>query len=152
MFFTESCARQRHCFVSQLSCLLFCWSVASLSLLSLSQRLRLTFPSVLTAAFLRERELLETLHSPYSTVMSSSQEHTYNTDIHTVRIKKRQKDCKLQIIYILYKYEAAQLFSTLIIFRNVSWVVNQNIRMISEGSCDTDMCLAKTGIHLWFFF
>ncbi len=30
------------------------------------------------------------------------------------------------------KYEAAQLFSTLIIIRN------QYIRMISEGSCDTE--------------
>ncbi len=35
------------------------------------------------------------------------------------------------------KYEAAQLFSTLII-RNVSWAANQHIRMISEGSCDTE--------------
>ncbi len=31
-----------------------------------------------------------------------------------------------------YKYEAAQLFSTLIIIRNVSWAANQHIRMISE--------------------
>ncbi len=35
------------------------------------------------------------------------------------------------------KYEAAQLFSTLIII-NVSWAANQHIRMISEGSCDTE--------------
>ncbi len=35
------------------------------------------------------------------------------------------------------KYEAAHLFSTLII-RNVSWESNQYIRMISEGSCDTE--------------
>ncbi|KAI2668807.1 Sodium/potassium-transporting ATPase subunit alpha-1 [Labeo rohita] len=35
--------------------------------LSLSQRLWLTFSSVLTAACQRERELLETLHSPYCT-------------------------------------------------------------------------------------
>ncbi len=48
-------------------------------------------------------------------------------------------------IFILYniensftqKYEAAQLFSTLIIIRNVSRAANQHIRMISEGSCDT---------------
>ncbi len=30
------------------------------------------------------------------------------------------------------KYEAAQLFSTLIIIRNVSWAATQHIRMISE--------------------
>jgi len=30
-----------------------------------------------------------------------------------------------------------QLFSTLIIIRNVFWAANQHIRMISEGSCDT---------------
>ncbi len=36
------------------------------------------------------------------------------------------------------KYEAAQPFSTLIIIRNVSWAANQHIRMISEGSCDTE--------------
>jgi len=29
-------------------------------------------------------------------------------------------------------------FSILIIRRNVSWVPNLHIRMISEGSCDTD--------------
>ncbi len=33
------------------------------------------------------------------------------------------------------KYEAAQLFSILIIIINAS---NQHIRMISEGSCDTE--------------
>ncbi len=36
------------------------------------------------------------------------------------------------------KYEAAHQFSTLIIIRNVSWAVNQHIRMISEGSFDTE--------------
>ncbi len=36
------------------------------------------------------------------------------------------------------KYEAAQQFSTFIIIRNVSWAANQHIRMISEGSCDTE--------------
>ncbi len=35
------------------------------------------------------------------------------------------------------RYEAVQLFSTLITTRNVSWA-NQYIRMISEGSCDTE--------------
>ncbi len=36
------------------------------------------------------------------------------------------------------KHEATQLFSTLIIIRNVSWAANQQIRMISEESCDTE--------------
>ncbi len=36
------------------------------------------------------------------------------------------------------KYEAAWLFSTLIIIINVCWAANQHIRMISEGSCDTE--------------
>ncbi len=36
------------------------------------------------------------------------------------------------------KNEATQLFSTLIIIRNISSEANQNIRMISEGSCDTE--------------
>ncbi len=31
-----------------------------------------------------------------------------------------------------------KLFSTLIIIRNVYWAGNQYIRMISEGSCDTE--------------
>ncbi len=29
-------------------------------------------------------------------------------------------------------------FSTLVIIRNVCWAANQHIRMISEGSCDTE--------------
>ncbi len=36
------------------------------------------------------------------------------------------------------KYEAAQLFSTLIIIRNVSWAVNKHIRMISEDHVTED--------------
>jgi len=35
------------------------------------------------------------------------------------------------------KYEAPQLFSTLII-RNISRAANHHIRVISEGSCDTE--------------
>ncbi len=30
------------------------------------------------------------------------------------------------------------MLSTLLIMRNVSWAANQHIRMISEGSCDTE--------------
>ncbi len=33
-------------------------------------------------------------------------------------------------------YKAAQLFSALLLTRNVLWAENQHIRMISEGSCD----------------
>ncbi len=36
------------------------------------------------------------------------------------------------------KYYSAQLFSTLIIIRNVSWAANQYIILISEESCDTE--------------
>ncbi len=35
---------------------------------------------------------------------------------------------------------AGQLCSALIIIRNVCWAANQHIRMISEGSCDTEDC------------
>ncbi len=33
---------------------------------------------------------------------------------------------------------AAKLFLTFIIIKNVSWAANQDIRMISERSCDTE--------------
>ncbi len=36
------------------------------------------------------------------------------------------------------KYEAAQLFSVLLVIRNVPRAANQRIRMISEGSCDIE--------------
>ncbi len=39
----------------------------------------------------------------------------------------------------LKKYEAAQLFIHIDLKKiNVSWAANQHIRMISEGSCDTE--------------
>ncbi len=38
------------------------------------------------------------------------------------------------------KYEAAQLFTTLIINRNIYWAANQYIKIISEGLCDSDDC------------
>ncbi len=41
-------------------------------------------------------------------------------------------------IMFTQKYEAAQLFWTLLIIINVSWAANQHIRMITEGSCDTE--------------
>ncbi len=43
----------------------------------------------------------------------------------------------------LQKYEAAQLFSTLLIIRNVSWAANQHIIMISE-----DHVTLKTGVMM----
>jgi len=39
---------------------------------------------------------------------------------------------------IYKKYKAAQLFSSLIISNKNSWAVNQPIRMISEGPCETE--------------
>jgi len=36
------------------------------------------------------------------------------------------------------KYEATQLFSTLLIIINISWAANKHIRVISEGSCDPE--------------
>jgi len=38
----------------------------------------------------------------------------------------------------LQKSKAAQLFSAFIIIMNVSWASDPHIRVISEGSCDTD--------------
>ncbi len=40
--------------------------------------------------------------------------------------------------HVSLKYEAAQLFSALIIIWNVSWSANKHIQIISEGSCDTE--------------
>ncbi len=36
------------------------------------------------------------------------------------------------------KYEATQLFSKLKIIWNIAWAANQDIRVISEGSCDPE--------------
>ncbi len=41
------------------------------------------------------------------------------------------------------KYKATQLFSMLIIIRNVSWAPNQHIKMISEASHDTGVIAAE---------
>ncbi len=45
---------------------------------------------------------------------------------------------KRHISQFSQKYEAAQLFSTFVIIIHVSCAVNQHIRIISEGSCDTE--------------
>ncbi len=49
-----------------------------------------------------------------------------------------KESCKITYYGFHKKYEAAKLFSKLIIIRNVSWTANQYISMISEGSCDTE--------------
>ncbi len=53
----------------------------------------------------------------------------------TFYLPKNPENC---IKKFLQKYEAAQLFSTLILMSNIPWAANQHIRMISEGSCDTE--------------
>ncbi len=50
-------------------------------------------------------------------------------------IKNDIKDCHLKTEI---PEKAAQLFLTWLIIRNVSWAANQHIRMISEGSYDTE--------------
>ncbi len=47
------------------------------------------------------------------------------------------------------KYCAAQLFSTLIIIRNVSWAVNQHIIMISEDHVTLKTGVMMLKIQLW---
>jgi len=42
--------------------------------------------------------------------------------------------------------EAAQPLSTFKIMRNISWASNQHIRMMSEGSCDTEDWSNDAGI------
>jgi len=44
----------------------------------------------------------------------------------------------LDVLQFPQKYEAAQMFSWLIIVINVSWAANHHIRVISDGSCDTE--------------
>ncbi len=59
-----------------------------------------------------------------------SNKHFFNLSIHQKILKN--------VSWFPQKYEATQLFSALIIIRNVSWAANQHIRMISEESCDTE--------------
>jgi len=49
-------------------------------------------------------------------------------------IKNPEKKC----ITVFTKILSKTAVSTLIIIINVSWAVNQHIRMISEGSCDIE--------------
>ncbi len=78
-------------------------------------------------------------------------------------IQSDSKDCYIKMIFQLsiqrriiktkyvsqftLKYWAAQLFWTLIIIRNIYWTENQHIRMISEGSCDTEDWVMMLKIH-----
>ncbi len=48
------------------------------------------------------------------------------------------KNVQKILCMFLQKYWAAQLFSTLIIIKILSWAANQHNIMISEGSCDTE--------------
>ncbi len=48
------------------------------------------------------------------------------------------KNPEKKVLWFPQKYEAAQLFSTLMIIRNDSWAASHHIRMISEESCDTE--------------
>ncbi len=56
---------------------------------------------------------------------------------------------KLKVSRFPQKYCAAQLFSTLIIIRNVSWAVNQHIRMISEDHVTLKTGVMMLKIQLW---
>ncbi len=64
------------------------------------------------------------------------------------------KNHEINISWFTQKYEAAQLFSTLIIRRNVSCAANKYIRIIYE-SCDTEdwrkNSFVRTGINVLFF-
>jgi len=51
------------------------------------------------------------------------------------------------VYYFPQKYEEAQMFSTLIIIITVSWLSDHHIRVISEGSCDTEDWSNDAGHH-----
>ncbi len=51
------------------------------------------------------------------------------------------------VLQLPQKYKAAQRFSTLKIIGNVSWAANQHIRMISEGSCDSEDIILKMQLY-----
>ncbi len=53
-------------------------------------------------------------------------------------IKELIKESCKHVSQFPQKYWAEQLFSMLIVIRNVNWAPNQHIRMISKRSCDTE--------------
>ncbi len=76
--------------------------------------------------------------------------YTENNSVHMIlkysnRVFVHTKKYIVSKYITVQKYEigkTAQLFLTLTIIRNVSWAPNQHIRMISEGSCDTEDVMA----------
>ncbi len=46
-------------------------------------------------------------------------------------------------------YKDIKTFFNTEMIRNVPWAANQHIRMISEGSCDTETGVMKLEIQLW---
>ncbi len=58
--------------------------------------------------------------------------------------------CVDNVAWFSQKYEAAQLFSALIIIRKVSWAVNQYIIMISEDhvTLKTGVMMLKIQLHI----
>ncbi len=72
----------------------------------------------------------------------------------TVKTNLTKDDYFKEMLFFLMFYSSKNpkaLFSALTIIRNVSWALTQHIRMISEGSCDTEGCwkfsFAITGIN-----
>ncbi len=67
---------------------------------------------------------------------------------HITLIKSDSKDIynvseDFYFIQMLFVWPFCTMLSTLILIRNVYLVVNQHIRMISEGSCDTGVMMLK---------
>ncbi len=48
------------------------------------------------------------------------------------------KDPENKMYHSFHKIWCSTIVSTLILIRNISWAANKHIRMISEGSCDTE--------------
>ncbi len=81
----------------------------------------------------------------------NSSEVTVRTFIMLQKISFSNQFCSFLFYswWFLQKYEGAQLFSTLIIIINVSWAVNQHIRMISEDHVTLNTGVMMLKIQLW---
>ncbi len=90
----------------------------------------------------------------------NSSKVTAKTFITLQKISISNKCCSFEIFIHLWilknkvyqfpqKYCAAQLFSTLIIIRNVSWAANQHIIMISEDHVTLKTGVMMLKIQLW---
>ncbi len=75
----------------------------------------------------------------------SIQESFVMLDVVTLNKKCYPQLLNGNVWWFSQKYCAAQLFSTLIIIRNVSWAANQHIRMISEDH----VTLKTSSLHHW---